>query len=170
VINAAKFFSIELGEILRTRYGGENCVACGVVDRDAQVQRRAVGRCALGAADLARQARRDAVAAADHAEAHVVAHEVVELVTEIEAQQLHQTHDFGRRPSPVVAGKRIERQRADALLRRRLDHAAQCFDTGDVALMPRQPPGDSPAAIAVHDDADVQFRVAISARPAVDCL
>ena len=109
------------------------------------------------AADRVGDAGGQAVAAADHGEAHAVAHQSFDLVGKIKPQQRHQRGHFRLRPAPIVAGERIQRQRADALLRRRLHHAADRLDAGLVAAQPRQPLPDRPASIAVHDDADMQF-------------
>jgi hypothetical protein len=65
-----------------------------------------------------------AVAAADHREAHAVLDQALDLVGEIEAEQRHQACDFSFRAAPIVAGERKERQRSNSLFRRGLDNAS----------------------------------------------
>ena len=94
---------------------------------------------------------------ADHRETNAVADQGFDLVPEIEPQKPHQCGHFRFRPTPIVARERVEGQRADAVLRRRLDDAPDGFDTGFVSAQTRQSPPRRPPSIAVHDDADVKL-------------
>src|SRR6185312_6205215 len=57
---------------------------------------------------------------------------------------------------PVVGGEGEEGQRADAEIPRGLDRPANGLDARRVARRAGPPPGDRPAAVAVHDDRHVQ--------------
>ena len=116
----------------------------------------AVARGRFGAADGIGNAAGQAVATADHGQTDAVAHQRFDLAGEIDPQQRHQTHDLRPGSPPIVAGERIERQRADALIRGGLDDTADRLDAGFVSAQPGQPLACRPPAIAVHDDANVK--------------
>jgi hypothetical protein len=69
---------------------------------------------------------------------------------------LHQPAHFARRALPVVRRERVERERPDAECGRRLDHSPHCAGPVPMASEPWQPSGRGPAAVAVHDDGDVE--------------
>ncbi len=149
----------EAGQRRRLRRGVEDGVARGIVDRDAQVQRLAGRGGGLGARGRGGDAVRQAVRRPITVRRTPLLARPPHLVGEIEAQQRHQRGDLGLGPAPVVGGEGVERRRADALPGRGLDHAADRLDAGLVAAHARQAASRRPAAVAVHDDADMQLLV-----------
>ena len=123
----------------------------------------------LGARDRRGDAVRQTVAAADHGKADAVADQALDLTCEVEPQQRHQPCDLGLGPPPVVAGERIERQRADALLGRRLHDPPDRLDAGFMAAEARQATPGRPSSIAVHDDADMKFGGEFSLEATLHC-
>ncbi|GCC48803.1 hypothetical protein chiPu_0033289, partial [Chiloscyllium punctatum] len=120
------------------------------------MQRGAAMGLGLRARDRGGDAVGQPVAAADHGEADTVAHQGCDLVGEIEPQQPHQRRDFGFRTTPIVARECVQRQRADALVGRGLDDAADRLDARFMSTQARQAAPRRPAAVAVHDDADME--------------
>ena len=69
---------------------------------------------------------------------------------------MHEGGDFRRGRLPVIGGEGEEGEDPDAGAGRRFDDAAHGFDSGAMAGHARQAAGGGPAAIAIHDDTDVQ--------------
>ena len=78
-----------------------------------------------------------------------------EVVPDEALQQRHQIGNFLRRSGPVLGRERVKRQVADAELRRRTHGLSQRFDTAAMPLNPGQAPLRRPAAVAVHDNPDM---------------
>ena len=140
-----------------TRGSPAEGVAGGVVHGDAEMQPLAAPRLPLRPRDRRAHRLGQPVAPADHAQPHVVLLEPGDLGREEAAEQPHQRRHFGGRPLPVVRRERVERERADPEPRRGFDDAADGLDADAVALGAGPPPGLRPAAVAVHDEGDVEF-------------
>src|SRR6185436_7287456 len=136
--------------------GAQDGVAGRVVDGDAQVQGAAAGGGSLGVGDGGQHLGGQAVAAADHRQAHAVLHAAGGLLAEVVVEELHQAHRLFQGAAPVVGGEGVQRQRADAEIGRRLDDVVDGVGAAAVALEAGRAATDGPAAIAVHDDGDVQ--------------
>ena len=81
--------------------------------------------------------------------------QLVDLAVERIEEQLHEAADLDRRPLPVLAREREQRERTDLATRAFLDahaHRAHAFLVAGVA---RQAARLGPAPVAVHDDRDV---------------
>ncbi len=123
------------------------------------MHRRAPCRRSFRALDFPRQTFRQTIAPADHRETHIIAHQIFSFGIEIIAQKRHQRRDFRLRPTPIVGGERVARQRRDTLIWRGANDASQRFDACLVSFQTRQSPLRRPAPIAVHDDRDVKFAI-----------
>ncbi len=109
VIRSAKLSRLNGAARRRRRRGVQDRVPRRIVDRDAQMQRGAVGGRGLGAPDRVGDAVGQAVATADRGEADAVAHQGGDLVGEVEPQQPHQRGDLacGRRQLSLENAKSV---------------------------------------------------------------
>ena len=94
------------------------------------------------------------VAAAEEAGADALPREVGQLALDRLAENLHQVLDLALGPRPVLGRERVDDQRLDTEVDRRLDRPAQCLRSRAVALGDRQALALRPAPVAVHDDRD----------------
>jgi hypothetical protein len=92
---------------------------------------------------------------ADGHEADVVVEDLVALGDQELPEQPHQRLDLARGARPVLLAERVERQRLDAEAATDPHDAADGGAAGLVPRLPRLPARLGPAAVAVHDDADV---------------
>ena len=93
-----------------------------------------------------------------HLEAHAIAIQLVNLADQIKAQKPHQIVDLGRRPLPVLRGESVERQIFDTQFGCPPDTAAHGLRSSLVAGDPRQAACLGPAAVAIHDDGNMNRR------------
>jgi hypothetical protein len=138
--------------------GAQDGVARGVVDGDAQVQALAAGGGALGLGDGGDHLGGQAIAAADHAQAHAVLHAAGGLLAQVGVKEVHEPARLLEGAPPVVRREGVEGEGADAEIGRRLHDAIDGVGAAAVALEPRHAPAHRPAAVAVHDDGHVQPR------------
>jgi len=100
-------------------------------------------------------ARRQPVELADGVQPDAVVHDLGTLAMEVVAQQVHQPAHFIGRPLPVLRRERVQGERRQPELARRPRHLAHRVGASPVALQAREAPLLRPAAVPVHDDADV---------------
>jgi hypothetical protein len=74
---------------------------------------------------------------------------------QIAPEQSHQQRYLAGRPAPVVSAERIECQRSNSAVGRRLDDLAHLSSAGNVTRRAKLPPCSRPSAIAIHDYRDV---------------
>ena len=94
-----------------------------------------------------------AVAATDEAHAHALLDQVGQLALDRLAEDLHQELDLLGRPRPVLGRERVDGERLDAKVDRRLDRARGARAPARWPAA-RQAAALGPAAVAVHDDRD----------------
>jgi len=100
-------------------------------------------------------ARRQPIELADGVQPDAVVHDLGTLAMEVVAQQVHQAAHFIGRPLPVLRRERVQGERRQPELARRPRHLAHRVGASPVALQAREAPLLRPAAVPVHDDADV---------------
>ena len=71
-------------------------------------------------------------------------------------EEPEQTTDLCWRSLPIVTGERVEGERSDAELRRRPHDIPDTVDAGKMPAPPRLALVSGPAAVAIHDDPNVQ--------------
>ena len=96
-----------------------------------------------------------AVTPADDIDPHPMFAAGCQFADQIGPKEPQQAGDLRGRPFPVVAGKGIQSQSGDSRMGGRLDHAADRFRSGAVALMARCTALTSPAPVSIHDDGGV---------------
>src|SRR6185437_16117340 len=74
------------------------------------------------------------------------------------------------RARPVVARERVNTERPDAHVRRVFDDALESGDARTMTGHAREALARRPAAVAIHDDGDVQARVGLSDRSGGNAL
>ena len=131
-------------------------VACTVVEGDAQQQPSPAGGGRFGRLDRVQQLARDPVAAPDEDEPHARRDAALLFGEDRAAEEAHQRHDLAPRARPVVGRERVERHRPDAMMARDLDHLARLACADHVTRGTRTTARAGPAAIAVHDDRQMQ--------------
>src|SRR5690606_16089621 len=89
---------------------------------------------------------------AEKAEAHSAARQLVDLATQVEAEQVHQLVDLARRALPVLRREREQRQIGYLPLPAALDRLADRLGAPLMTEDRRHAVGTRPAAIAIHDD------------------
>src|SRR5262249_28776528 len=113
----------------------------------------------LAALDQLAQASAQTVATTDDVDADRLLQAATRLREQMALEQAEQCADFALRPLPVAGRERVQRQHADAATCGSLD---DCVERGRAGAMPggsRQVASRRPAAVAVHDDCDVHWRV-----------
>ncbi len=128
----------------------------GVVDGDAQVKGLTVGSGAFGAFDFAQEWRGNAVAAADDFEARALLAEPFALQAKKGADDPEDASHFLRGARPVVGRECVECEDTDAKPWRVFDGAPYCGDASAMTGDAWQPALRGPAAVAVHNDGDVE--------------
>ena len=96
---------------------------------------------------------------ADGDEADVVLEDLVLLAHQELAEQAHQRVDLARRARPVLLAEGVERERVEPEPAADADDAPNRGAPGLVPGLARLAPRLGPAAVAVHDDADVAGEV-----------
>src|SRR5439155_580357 len=86
-----------------------------------------------GACGWRSRRERRGVAAADEARPHSLTYEVGQLALDRFGEDLHQELHLVRRPIPVLRRERVDRERVDAEIDRRLDGTTQRFRPGPVS-------------------------------------
>ena len=81
---------------------------------------------------------------------------------EIFFEQDEQRGDFAERAAPIIGGEGVERERADAEAGGGADDAADGFYSGAMAFGTNQAASGGPASIAIEEDGDVEFSLAIA--------
>jgi hypothetical protein len=88
-----------------------------------------------------------------------VVEELVALREQELAQEQHERVDLVLGPGPVLLAERIQREGADAEAARGADRTTHGVGPFAVPLPAREPALLGPAAVAIHDDADVAGEV-----------
>ncbi len=120
------------------------------------MQLRAPDSGGLGPGDLRGEAVGQAVAPADDGEPHPSLGQLSGLGPQVEPEQPHERGHLRLGSTPVVAGEGEKREHADSVVRRGLGHAADGFHAFLVASIAGETLAGRPAAVAVHDHADVE--------------
>ena len=89
-------------------------------------------------------------------QAHATRRQRVALGVQVPLQQKHQVVDFAPRTPPVVGGESVERKRGDPEGRRGLDRSSNRCRSGDMARLPGLTAKESPAAVPIHIDRDME--------------
>ena len=142
-----------LGETARRR---QQRIAGRIVHRNPEVESGPFARPLLDVLDAASEGIRDPVPTPDDAEAHTTVRQVVALGVQVLLEQTHQVVHFALRTTPVVRGERVERQRGDPERRRGLHRSPDRRRSGDMARLPGLTAQQSPAAVPIHVDRDVE--------------
>jgi hypothetical protein len=111
-----------------------------------------VGGLGLERRHLRAQRVGNAVAPPEEAGAHALLREIRELAVYRLVHQLQDRLHLVGRPRPVLGREGVDRERADALVDRGLDGAAEGARPLAMPLGDGQPAGGRPAPAAVHDD------------------
>src|SRR5215470_2325000 len=133
----------------------EQAVLAGVIHRDAQMQTLTAAGGLFAALDEAQQIAAQAIAAADHVEANALRQAALGLGDEVTPEEGEERAHLRTRTAPVVRGKGVERQHADAAARGTLDYGIDGLCPGAMSRAARQAAARRPAAVAVHDYCDV---------------
>jgi hypothetical protein len=133
--------------------------AAAVGECDAERQSIVLARELFGVAHRFGDRRAERRAVADEFQAHAIAMQIADFLPEGVEEQFHEQTDLVRRPAPVLAGEREQREIGDGAPRAVLDHPANHLDAGSVARGTRQAARARPPAVAVHDDRDMLRRV-----------
>ena len=102
------------------------------------------------------QAGVEPVPPADDLQPDAVADAARRLGAQVFPEQPHQRGHLERGPAPVVGREGVQGERADAEPRGRLDDPPHRLRAGPVSCGRGRPLPGGPAAVAVHDDADVE--------------
>src|SRR5438046_3744938 len=135
--------------------GVEQLVAPAVVEGDEEREARVVARLERDVLEPATDGQRHAGRAPDHAQPHLVLHEVRQLAIDRLLEQPHQHCDLVLRAVPVLRGERVEREEAQPGRVGGADDRARRLHALAMAGHARQAALDRPAPVAVHDDGDV---------------
>ena len=127
-----------------------------IVDRDAEVERYPFARTLLDVRDAASEGTGDPVPTPYYAEAHTTVRQVGALGVQILLEQKHQVIHFAPRTAPIVRGKSVERKRGDPQPRRGLHRSSDRRRSGDMARLPGSPAQESPTAVPIHIDRDME--------------
>ena len=95
------------------------------------------------------------VEAAEQADAHALAPQLVGLAADGRLEQAEQAPDFVVGARPVLAAERVQRQDGDAPSDGMAEDLADGLDAGGMPIELRQPLLACPATVAIHDDRDV---------------
>src|SRR3954471_4846240 len=125
-----------------------------VVERDPEREAGLRSRAPLELAHLLLQPVGRPVPATDESRADAFLRKVVKLAVDGLPEDLHERGYLVRRASPVLRRERVDRQRLDAELDRRLDDRPQRARARAVPLRDLEPLPRRPAPVAVHDDRD----------------
>src|SRR5262245_25540347 len=136
--------------------GVQELVAAAVVERHQQREARVVARLAGDVLEAAADRQRHAGRAADHAQAHLVVHEIRQLVVDRLLEQPHQHRHLVLGPVPVFRRERVQGEEAQARGVRRTDDGARGLDPLAVTRHAWQAALGRPAAVAGHDDGHVR--------------
>ena len=137
----------------------DDLLARTVVEGDDQ------GEADIGARERLRLVEQDADvggetdALADDPHAHPGGVQLGEVVADEPLQEPHEHRHLVRRPAPVLGREAVDGQEAHVMVDRRPHGAAQRLDAAPVAFETGQSTRLGPAAVAVHDDADVRGRL-----------
>ena len=129
--------------------------AAAVVEGDPELEAIEVRGLVLERRHLRAQLRRHAVTAAEEARSDALLREVGKLALDRLVQELDDRRDLVGRPSPVLGGERVDRERLDAEVDCRLDRAAEGSRALTVPLGDREAASRRPASVPVHDQRDV---------------
>src|SRR6185312_890762 len=113
----------------------------------------------FAALDQLAQLRAEPVAATDDIDPDRLFEAATRLRQQVTLEQGEQCADFAFRPLPVACRESVESQRADATACCRFHNSVDGCRAGAMPCRTRQAAPRSPAAVAVHDDCDVYWRV-----------
>ena len=136
--------------------GSENRVARRVVDGQPQQQTLTAAGSPLGRGDRGTQIRAEAIAAADHLNAHAVRDALVDLAVQMALEQAQQQAHLARRTVPVVGRERVQGEHAHAAVGGGAHARPHRLGTDAMTEVAAHPLACRPATVAVHDDSDMQ--------------
>src|SRR5919197_1658298 len=134
--------------------GGGQLGAAAVVERDPELEPLVHRRLLLERRHPRPQLGRSAISAADEPRPHALLCQVGELAIDRLGEDLHQGLALVRGPRPVLGRERVDGERLDAEVDRRLDRPPQRARPRSMAGRDRQAAAPRPAAVSVHDDRD----------------
>ena len=148
---------------LRDRHAGSQQHSGGVddlrpprvVEGDVERHPLAVPGPLLGLPDGAHDVGGGFVQAPDDAHPDALCDQLVGVLSHGAVDQAEQAGHLVVGAPPVLPAEDVEREHLDPLVGRDAHHRPDRLDPLDVASDGRQPPGGSPAAVAVHDDRDM---------------
>ena len=145
-----------LGLLGNCPHGADDFLAAAIIEGDHQGQPGIAARQVLGLIEQDRDVAGQSTPLADDADPDVVGVQLGKIMTDEALQKPHQVRDFLGWAPPILGGKAVDRQVADAEIAGGAHGATDRFDAAAMALEPRQSALGRPAAIAVHDDGDMR--------------
>src|SRR5688572_33142435 len=137
----------------------DEAVLCRIVHGNTQTHAGAMRRGAFAALDQVEQLHTQAVATADDVDADRLLDATPRLCLQMLLEQRKQAADFIQRALPVRSRECVQRQRPDPPPRRRFDDPVDRIRARAMAERTRQKLAQRPAAVTVHGDFDMHWRV-----------
>ncbi len=141
-----------LGDLARH---GDDLLAAAVAQRQGEDHFGVPRAVAAKLLERIADPRRQAIQLPDGVQPDAVVHDLGALAVEVVAEQVHQAAHLVRRPVPVLGREGVQGEGRQPELARRARHVAHRVGTPPVALQAGETPLLRPAAVPVHDDADV---------------